>query len=246
MTRPWRWLAGLVAGAAVYIGLPYLLVQRGGLGIITRGDPAGRQVALTFDDGPDPRSTPPVLDTLRAAGVQATFFILPALGRQHPDLLRRLLEEGHEVLPHAHRHRHAWTLLPWTAFRDPGQATHEVEALTGTRPRCQRPPHGAYSLATVLGQRAAGVTGVHWTVEARDWAPDATPDTVRAAVERQVTPGGIIVLHDAGPGARTTPAALPGILEDLHSRGFEVVPLRDLRGARPGTLRDVWRTLRGR
>lgn len=245
MTGPWRWAAGLAAGAALYIGLPYLLVQRGGLGVITRGDPARQQVALTFDDGPDPRSTPLVLDTLRAAGVQATFFILPALARQHPDLLRRLLTEGHEVLPHAHRHRHAWTLLPWVAFRDPGQATREVEELTGTRPRLQRPPHGAYSLTTVLGQRAAGVTGVHWTVEARDWAADATPGTVRAEVARQVRPGGIIVLHDAGPGSRTTPAALPGILTDLRARGLTVVPLRDLRGARPGTLRDMWHTLRG-
>ncbi|ALW88867.1 polysaccharide deacetylase family protein [Deinococcus actinosclerus] len=139
MTGPWRWAAGLAAGAALYIGLPYLLVQRGGLGVITRGDPARQQVALTFDDGPDPRSTPLVLDTLRAAGVQATFFILPALARQHPDLLRRLLTEGHEVLPHAHRHRHAWTLLPWVAFRDPGQATREVEELTGTRPASSGP-----------------------------------------------------------------------------------------------------------
>lgn len=245
MTRPWHWLMGLAAGAAVYIGLPYLLVQRGGLGIVTRGDPAGRQVALTFDDGPDPSSTPPVLDTLRAAGVQATFFILPALARQHPELLRRLLAEGHEVLPHAHRHRHAWTLLPWTAFRDPGRATHEVEALTGTRPaasgpaRRVQPRHGPgparrRSDGHPLDGRGPRLgTGRH-------------PDTVRAAVQRQVTPGGIIVLHDAGPGARTTPAALPGILADLHRRGFEVVPLRDLRGARPGTLRDVWRTLRGR
>ncbi|GGK88716.1 polysaccharide deacetylase family protein [Deinococcus radiotolerans] len=246
MTCAWRWAAGLAAGLALYIGLPYLLVQRGGLGVIQRGDPRGRQVALTFDDGPDPESTPAVLDALRAAGVRASFFILPQRARRHPLLLQRLLDEGHEVLPHAHRHQHAWTLLPWAAFRDPLLATRDVSRLTGTGVRFQRPPHGAYTLATLLGQRAAGVTGVHWTVEARDWAADATPESVRAEVRRQVQPGGVIVLHDAGPGARTTPAALPAILRDLHDRDFEVVQLRDLRGARPGTLRDVWANLRGR
>ncbi|UBV43725.1 polysaccharide deacetylase family protein [Deinococcus taeanensis] len=240
-----RVLLGTVVWLGTYIGLPYLLSQRGGLGLIRSGRGA-RQVALTFDDGPDPATTPAVLDALRAAGVHAAFFVLPEQAERHPALLRQLLDEGHEVHPHGNLHRHAWFLTPWRAFRDPGDAARRIARLTGRRATRQRPPHGGYTLATLLGQRATGLTGVHWTVEARDWAPDATPQGVRSAVRQQVHPGAIIVLHDAGPGGRTTPTALPGILRDLLEQGYDVVPLQELQGARPGRWQDLAGALRGR
>ncbi|MFC4639319.1 polysaccharide deacetylase family protein [Deinococcus hohokamensis] len=231
MKRPW----GAVLGAALlgHIGLPYLLVQLAGAGLVVEGRRARRELALTFDDGPDPQTTPAVLDALRAAGAQATFFVLASAAEAQPALIRRLLAEGHEVAVHAARHRHAWRRTPWSAYRDPGEAARRIAAVTGQRPRFHRPPHGAYSLATVLGQRAAGLTGVQWSVEGRDWHPTSSPEQVTDRVLARVTPGAVVVLHDAGPGARNTVAALPALLAELSARGYRSVSLSQLEGAAP-------------
>ncbi|MFC6800788.1 polysaccharide deacetylase family protein [Deinococcus caeni] len=103
---------GVAAAGLLVIGGPFLLWQRANLGLLRAGPQTRRAVALTFDDGPDARSTPAVLDALREAGAQATFFVLAAQAEAHPDLIARMLREGHEVQAHAVRHRHAWLRTP--------------------------------------------------------------------------------------------------------------------------------------
>ncbi|MFC6750853.1 polysaccharide deacetylase family protein [Deinococcus aquaticus] len=102
---------GIAAGLLI-VGGPFLLWQRANLGLLRAGPQTRRVVALTFDDGPDPRSTPAVLDALHAAGAHATFFVLAAPAGAHPDLIARMLREGHEVQAHAVKHRHAWLRPP--------------------------------------------------------------------------------------------------------------------------------------
>nr|WP_221269532.1 polysaccharide deacetylase family protein [Deinococcus budaensis] len=228
-----------------YALLPYLLVQRLNLGLIREGAQGTRALALTFDDGPDPATTPAVLDALREAGARATFFVMAGRAGAHPELIRRMLAEGHEVGAHAVRHVHAWGRTPWGAFLDPGRAARRVASVTGQPVRWHRPPHGAYTLATWAGQRAAGVTGAHWSVEGRDWHPASTPQTVRARVNAQAHPGGIAVLHDAGPGARVSVPMLPGLLADLGERGYRLVPLGELPGAAPLGARALPRRVMG-
>ncbi|ULH14438.1 hypothetical protein MF271_10360 [Deinococcus sp. KNUC1210] len=94
--------------------------------------------------------------------------------------------------------------------------------MTGSRPRFHRPPHGAYTLSTVLAQRHAGLKGAHWSIEAHDWHPDFTPRQVQQRVMTQLRPGAIIVMHDAGQGAANCVAALPGLLEALRGQGYEL------------------------
>ncbi|WP_216317536.1 polysaccharide deacetylase family protein [Deinococcus aestuarii] len=239
------WL-GLGALALVgYVGLPSLLVQRLNLGLIREGRQEQRALALTFDDGPDPATTPAVLDALREAGARATFFVIAPRAEAYPELIARTLAEGHEVEPHAARHVHAWVRTPWGAFLEPGRAARRVSAVTGRSARLHRPPHGAYTLATIFGQRAAGVTGAHWTVEGRDWHPESTPESVRSRVGALAHPGAVVVLHDAGPGAPNTVPALPGLLADLRGRGYALVPLGGLDGAAPLGLRGLPRRLLG-
>lgn len=238
--RGWFSLAGLG-----YVGLPYLLAQRLGLGVIREGRQSRKALALTFDDGPDPETTPAVLDALREVGGRATFFVLAGRAEAHRDLTQRMLAEGHEVEAHAERHLHVWVRTPWGAFLDPLRAARRVSVVTGRSARLHRPPHGAYTLATLLGQRAAGVTGAHWSIEGRDWHPASTPESVRQRVNALAHPGAVVVLHDAGPGARTTVPMLPGLLADLRGRGYALVPLGELDGARPLTLRDLPRRLMG-
>lgn len=228
------WGAGL--GLLAYVGLPYALAQFAGLGLIREGRKARRELALTFDDGPDPQTTPAVLDALAAAGARATFFVLAPRARAYPDLIARMLAEGHQVEPHAQRHVHAWLRTPWGAARDPVRAARDLAAITGQPATLHRPPHGAYTLGTLWGQRRVGVRGVHWSVEGRDWHAASTPQGVRERLGRLVYPGAVVVLHDAGPGARVTVPLLPDLLADLRSRGYGLVTLAELDGARPGDL----------
>ncbi|WP_261663455.1 polysaccharide deacetylase family protein [Deinococcus sp. Marseille-Q6407] len=219
------------AGLLAYIGLPYLLVQRLGLGTVRGGPAAGDRVALTFDDGPDSQHTPAVLDALAAAGMHATFFLVAGPARQHPELVQRILAQGHEIGVHAARHRHAWARWPGDAYRDPLQARTALEQSSGVKLRWGRPPHGAYSLANLAGLRRAGLTLVHWSIEGGDWEKEATPQRVQQKVLRELHGGAVIVLHDSGPGARVTPQALPGLLQGLQERGFHSVTLSELGGA---------------
>ncbi|MGM9321683.1 polysaccharide deacetylase family protein [Deinococcus aquaticus] len=233
-----------VAAGLVVIGGPFLLWQRANLGLLRAGPQTRRVVALTFDDGPDPRSTPAVLDALHAAGAHATFFVLAAPAGAHPDLIARMLREGHEVQAHAVKHRHAWLRTPWGAWRDPGDAAARIGAVIrqvgGEQPvTLHRPPHGAYSLFTRLGQRAASLTGAHWSLEGQDWRAGQTPDGLRAHLRRALQPGAVIVLHDAGPGARVTGPALPAVLADLKERGYTVTSLARLEGLRPVRRADL-------
>ncbi|WP_295815787.1 polysaccharide deacetylase family protein [uncultured Deinococcus sp.] len=225
-----RWLA---LGLTAYIGVPYVLAQWANLGRLRSGRRARLEIALTFDDGPDPATTPAVLDALSDAGMHATFFVLTARAEAHPALIRRMLDEGHEVQAHAVKHVHAWWRSPWGAYRDPGDAARRISAVTGQSVTLHRPPHGAYTLATVLGQRAAGLTGAHWSVEGGDWREGATPDTVQERLLARVMAGDVVVLHDAGPGARVTVPLLPGLLVALRERGYRSVPLSRVDGLTP-------------
>lgn len=230
---------------AAFIGLPYLLVQRLGLGVVRSGHWKRPGVALTFDDGPDPATTPAVLDALEAAGVQATFFVLTPRAGAHPDLIRRMRSAGHQVELHGVRHRHAWLRSPWDAYLDVVRGASELETLTGRRPTVHRPPHGAYTLAVLLGQRRANLTGAHWDVDARDWLAGQVPAEITDRVLARLHPGAVVLLHDAGPGARITAAALPGLLRELSARGYSAVRLDELTGAAPLGLYGLPRRLAG-
>nr|WP_027482070.1 polysaccharide deacetylase family protein [Deinococcus pimensis] len=231
---------GLLTGAlALYVGLPYLLMQVANLGVVRVGRGSEPTLALTFDDGPDPDTTPAVLDALREAGVRATFFMVGERVLAHPDLARRVADEGHEVATHGQGHRHAWSRAPWTVVPDLRRSREAVERATGRAVRFFRPPHGAYTLATVLGLRGTGLTGAHWTVEAHDWHPDFTPDAVTRRVLEHAAPGAVVVMHDAGPGGRVAGAALPGLLAELRARGYRLLPLGELDGVRVERPRDL-------
>ena len=228
-----------VASLVAYYLLPYLLVQVGNVGLVRRGRGTSTDVALTFDDGPDPASTPLVLDALRQAGVKATFFVVGERMEQFPELTRRLVQEGHEVGLHCHTHRHAWLRSPWDFVYDLRRARATFERVVGVRPTLFRPPHGAYTLVAILALRLEGLRGVHWTVMGNDWVEFMTPQRIVERIMTFLKPGGVIVLHDAGPGAKLCVLTLPLLLDALHQRGLRAGPVRDLPNARPERPRDL-------
>ncbi|MHC3467616.1 polysaccharide deacetylase family protein [Streptomyces sp. 7R007] len=194
-------------------------------------------VALTFDDGPDPLSTPFFLRVLEKRQVKATFFLLGSQARRSPGLVREIADAGHEIAVHGWLHRPLLLRGPRATYDDLARARDTVGALTGRRPSLFRPPYGVMSAAAHLAARRLGLTPVLWTCWGEDWTARATPDSVHRTVVRDLHGGGTILLHDSdctsAPGAwRSALGALPRILDTCAERGLPVGPLRDHRPRR--------------
>jgi peptidoglycan/xylan/chitin deacetylase (PgdA/CDA1 family) len=194
------------------------------------GDPG--HVALTFDDGPDPRSTPLILDALDRIGWRATFFCLGAQVRRSPGLARELVDRGHEIAVHGDVHTSHLRRPSTSTVPDVLRAHDTIERVTGTCPRWFRPPYGAVSSATLVAARRSQLQLVLWTTWGLDWRARATGRTVAANVARTFHPGATVVLHDSDitsvPGAwRSTLAALPRLAEAWAAAGLEVGTLAE-------------------
>jgi peptidoglycan/xylan/chitin deacetylase (PgdA/CDA1 family) len=189
-------------------------------------------VALTFDDGPDPTSTPAILDALVDAGVHATFFLLGSMLERAEDMGRELVDAGHEIAVHGWSHRYLLTRGPLATYRDIARAYEFIAETTGVRPTRYRPPYGALTTAALAAARRLQLTPVLWTACGNDWTPTATPESVTCQVTRQLRPGGTILLHDSdhpsAPGRwRSTLGALPRILAHCTERGLTVGSLAE-------------------
>jgi peptidoglycan/xylan/chitin deacetylase (PgdA/CDA1 family) len=187
-------------------------------------------VALTFDDGPDPASTPAVLEVLDRLGWTATFFMLGTQARAAPATAREVAEAGHEVAVHGDEHRSMLWRSPRATRDDIVRARDSVAQATGVAPRWFRPPYGALTSSALNAARGAGLRTVLWTAWGRDWRAEATPETVVADVLAGHVDGGTVLLHDAdvtsAPGSwRSCVGALPLLAAALAARGLQVGPL---------------------
>lgn len=180
-------------------------------------------IALTFDDGPAP-STPAMLDVLQSHGAKATFFVLGMYAERHPEMLRRMMAEGHEIGNHGWSHRDL-SKLPQAETQHEIIRTNGVIAhATGKSPTFLRPPYG--NSGPAVAQAAMPI--VLWSDDPKDWR-DRTPDVVTARM-LAATPGAIVVAHDIYP---STVEAMPHVIADFHARGYVLVTLSELLGAAP-------------
>jgi peptidoglycan/xylan/chitin deacetylase (PgdA/CDA1 family) len=220
------WALGLPALWAGYACGSHLLT----LGSVWRGRPTVRAAALTFDDGPDPEYTPRVLDILGAQGVKGTFFLIGKRVAAAPALARRIAEEGHDLGNHTWSHRSLWLCGPRETERQVSRGHAAVADAAGRAPRFFRPPWGMTNLALFPALRRLGTPGVFWSLQPEGRRPIPAPAQVEWTVER-ACPGAILDLHDAdgvpGAGARLVDA-LPALIAGLRTRGYALVPLRDL------------------
>jgi peptidoglycan-N-acetylglucosamine deacetylase len=194
------------------------------------GDPG--HVALTFDDGPNPRSTPHFLRLLDVRGVRATFFLLGEETARAPRLVRELAAAGHEVGLHGWRHDCLLRYGPARTYDHLARACDTIERAAGRRPQWIRAPYGVFSGAALLAARRLGLRPVLWTCWGFDWTGRATARSVFRTVVKDLHGGGTILLHDsdiaASPGAwRATLAALGPLLDECGRRRLRVGPLRD-------------------
>lgn len=185
---------------------------------------ADRQVALTFDDGPNPEATPRVLDILREHEVHATFFVLGKHVERWRDLTRRVVAEGHAIGNHGYHHRRLHLRGPAYTRLDLQLGTDVIRDATGAVPRYFRAPHGfrnpwVSGIARELDQQLVGWTLGVWDTD----RPGA--DVIAERVRRGARPGSIVLLHDgdaydANGDRLQTAAALPLIIGNLKSAGF--------------------------
>jgi peptidoglycan/xylan/chitin deacetylase (PgdA/CDA1 family) len=187
--------------------------------------PGVRRVALTFDDGPHPETTPALLAALRRAGVRATFFVVGDAVDRWPDLVRQIAADGHTLGNHTQRHR-------MLTFRTTAQVADEVAACqralarVGVRARLFRPPHGFKSVGLHPILRRHGLRLVAWQGSLRDTDAPATDVLVERALA-VAGAGRILLLHDQ-PGCRErTIDAVPAIIARYRALGYELVPLED-------------------
>ncbi len=161
--------------------------------------PATGGVRLSFDDGPDARWTPLILDLLAQAQARATFFVIGCLAVQHQALLRRIAAGGHTLGNHSWSHRHPWTLLPASARREVRDGAAAIADITGASPLFFRPPHGRLRHCMQDEAERGGQTLVLWDRSAIDWGPLGQASGIAQRLGA-VRAGDTVLMHDGGRG----------------------------------------------
>ncbi|MFF3846956.1 polysaccharide deacetylase family protein [Streptomyces sp. NPDC002328] len=186
----------------------------------------GRTMVLTFDDGPDPRYTPDILDTLAEYEVPAMFFVCGEMAAQHPGLLARMADEGHVVGNHTWSHPLLTRLGRRRIHSEMSRTCDVIEDAYGRRPRWFRAPYGAWNRAAFQLGAELGMEPLAWTLDTLDWAgPGAR--TIVDRVEDGAASGVVVLSHDAGGDRTASVRALRTYLPRLQDDGYHLsVPRR--------------------
>lgn len=213
----------VIATVSVHLVLPWfirnLLAKRSFRQLI---DP--EKVYLTFDDGPDPLSTPKILDTLANHSIKATFFVIGELAEKHPQIIDRIRSEGHTIGSHSYRHSHAWKTNPISSYVD-----FKKGALAAQQSNLWRPPYGKANLLTLFHSLIKGIDLVYWTNDPRDYESNLNSTQLVERLSLSIKPGDVVLLHD---GRRTltqnkniTPDALARFLNEtsLNKSDFATI-----------------------
>src|SRR5205814_4776760 len=192
------------------------------------------QIALTFDDGPDPKWTPKILDILKAENVKAAFFLVGTRAEEYPDLVRRIVAEGHEIGNHTYYHPNLALCWPEHIRVELNATQLLIETITGRSTTLFRPPYAADTSPSKITElippqlaQALGYLVVLENIDPQDWARPGA-DIILQRVKQQRHDGNIILLHDAGGDRSQTLEALPRIIEYLQARNDTIVPLSKL------------------
>jgi cellulose synthase/poly-beta-1,6-N-acetylglucosamine synthase-like glycosyltransferase/peptidoglycan/xylan/chitin deacetylase (PgdA/CDA1 family) len=194
--------------------------------------PAGT-VALTFDDGPDPQWTPQILDLLARHEARATFYVLGSKVNEHPDLTRRILDEGHEIGIHTFTHAEVTAVPSWRQSLELTLSQNAIAGATGRQAVTFRPPYSSVP-ATVTAEDFAAlrqVAGGSYLVvladlDTKDWSRPGV-DAIVAAGLPPVGGGGVVLLHDGGGDRSQTVAAVDRLLSQLDGQGYRMVTVSE-------------------
>jgi peptidoglycan-N-acetylglucosamine deacetylase len=188
-------LLALLAFFLFYAVVPTVVIRVFSLRIYKKGNKRNT-IALTFDDGPDSIYTPRLLDLLKKYQVKATFFVVGEKAKQHPDIIKRMHQEGHEIGLHNYRHISNWFVLPFFLSRGLRKSADIIEQIIQERPIYYRPPWGHFNLCTLPLQKQYKT--VMWTHIPGDWKENVGALELFHRLKTCQQDGSIIVLHDSG------------------------------------------------
>lgn len=194
-------------------------------GIIYRGNTRNKKVALTFDDGPDGFYTPKILDILREEGVPATFFVVGEQVRNFPDMLKRIVREGHALGNHSWNHPSFPQLETAKVVQEVNSTEEEIFSLTGHLTGIVRPPYGSYTLADRYHLASLGFHVIMWSIDTVDWK-GIEAEEILSIVDREISPGAIILMHCVNEKPKFlngTVKALPTMIRQLRLQGYQFV-----------------------
>jgi peptidoglycan/xylan/chitin deacetylase (PgdA/CDA1 family) len=230
----WPWALGAVALDHALIAGTGLWPRSTWLGENMRRLPdasaARREISITIDDGPDPATTPAVLDVLDAFKARATFFCIAAHAQQHPALCREIVTRGHSVQNHSHRHSHNFSVLgPSGISREIEAAQHALTQITGVRPCYFRAPAGLRNLFLAPVLQALDMQLVSWTRRGFDTVR-SDPVLVLSKLSKTLAAGDILLLHDhntaiAPSGKPVVVEVLPRLLDAIARAQLRTVTL---------------------
>lgn len=207
------------------------------LTIVHQGRGAKDSAVITFDDGPDPKWTPKILDILKARGVSATFFMVGTNMEKYPDLVRRIVREGHTVGVHTYTHPNIALVSEERAYLEFNATQRLIEAITKHSTILFRPPYNADTnphdpdeLVPIKLAQKLGYITVTEDIDPEDWSQPGVAAMVENVKKGRQQGGSIVLLHDAGGDRRQTIEALPKIIDYLQARGDNILPLSALLG----------------
>jgi peptidoglycan-N-acetylglucosamine deacetylase len=185
----------------------------------------GNHIAITFDDGPHPQLTPKLLDMLKDHGIRATFYVIGANVEKYPEIVKRMVAEGHEVGNHTWNHPSLTKLSTARVKSEMDRTTRAITDASGIAPVTMRPPYGATnaSLNRRMNQEFS-LPVIMWSVDPQDWRY-RNASRVASHIIENTKPGDIVLAHDIHP---TTVAAMPRSLDALKAKGFEFVTVSEL------------------
>jgi cellulose synthase/poly-beta-1,6-N-acetylglucosamine synthase-like glycosyltransferase/peptidoglycan/xylan/chitin deacetylase (PgdA/CDA1 family)/spore germination protein YaaH len=210
--------------------------------VIRRSGDVPGKVALTFDDGPDQEWTPQILDILKAKGVKASFFVIGDNAESYPDLVQRIVAEGHDLGNHTFTHPNLGEFPDVLVKLEINANQRLIEALTGRSMRLFRAPYMGDTDPTTSDEivpieiaQSMGSTSVGVSVDPDDWERPSASQIVQRVIDQVNDPnpelkGNIILLHDSGGDRSATVAALPELIDRLRAQGYSFVPVSELAG----------------
>ena len=193
--------------------------------LLEQGDGSVPEVALTFDDGPDPQYGPAIARLLQQRKVKATFFVIGFRVKQYPQVLRELVADGFEIGNHTYDHQRLPALKPHEIANELRLGDRDIYAVTGIHTTLMRPPGVQYDDTVLHIAKSLGYVTVSWTVGARDYGAEPSPAFITQRVLDRTGPGAIILLHQTSP---QTLAALPAIIDGLRARGYRFVTISEM------------------
>lgn len=241
LTRRGRWYLGAAAAVLVLLAVWHSLVPAppaeeeyratlaaapGPLRPIYSAKTTEKEAALTFDISWGEKMAPKVLDVLRTYNLKATFFLSGPWAKRHPELVARIVADGHEIQSHGQEHVNFSGLSREQVAANVEAAHAILQEMTGQKPSYIRPPNGDFDQKSLAATRDVGYQTVIWSVDSRDWMNPGV-DAIIRYVTGKAHPGAIILMH-ASDSCKQTDQALPAVIDGMKAKGYKLVLMSDL------------------